>query len=53
MDMGSMGGMDMGSASLFQPTNMAIARAFWYIIAVMVFLSTWGRIVDISRTYFA
>jgi hypothetical protein len=27
-----MGGMDMGT-NLFQTTNMALARDFWYIIA--------------------
>ena len=36
MDMGMSGGMDMGSSGMFAPTNMAIARSYWYIVAAFV-----------------
>jgi hypothetical protein len=38
MDMSGMSGMgmDSGSASTFQPTNMWLARTYWYLIVAAV-----------------
>ncbi|KAK3661300.1 ferric-chelate reductase Frp1 [Elasticomyces elasticus] len=50
MDMASMGGMDMGSQSLFVSTNQAIARGYWYGIAGITGLLTIIRLVSIAQT---
>jgi hypothetical protein len=52
MDMGGMsmsGGMDMGSGRLFELTNMAIARLYWYLIAGSVGLLGLRRFVTYRR----
>ena len=46
-----MGGMDMGTQGMFAPTNMSIARAYWYIVAGTVGVLTSRRIFEESRSY--
>ena len=47
MDMGGMGGMDMGT-SMFQSDNIAYAKAFWYIIAGVLALLLFVRGVNFA-----
>lgn len=48
--MGSMdmGGMDSSSAGVFKPTNMYIARVYWYIVAAFVALLGLIRLFNAS-----
>ncbi|KAI6805623.1 hypothetical protein KC332_g14204 [Hortaea werneckii] len=50
MDMDGMGGMDMGSSSLFRVTNEAIARRFWYLIIGATALLTLKRGVFVLQS---
>jgi len=45
MDMG----MDMGT-NMFQVTNMALARAFWYIIAGVIVMLAAIRAINYTET---
>jgi hypothetical protein len=49
MDMSMGMGMDSGSAGIFTPTNMRIARLYWYLIAAVVGLLACRRITDTAR----
>ena len=51
MDMSEMGGMDMGSSALFKPTNMSIARMYWYVVAVTVGVLVLRNAIDRVRIY--
>ena len=44
-------GMDMGTQGTFAPTNMSIARAYWYIVASTVGVLASRRIYEESRSY--
>ena len=46
-----MGGMDMGAAADFQPTNMAIARWYWYIVAAAIGILGLRRALDSGHFY--
>ena len=50
--MGSMDGMgmDMGSQGMFAPTNMSIARTYWYLIAVVIAVLTTRRLIEVVRS---
>ncbi|KAI7232191.1 hypothetical protein KC330_g6019 [Hortaea werneckii] len=50
MDMHGMGGMDMGSSSLFRVTNEAIARRFWYLIVSATALLTLKRGISVLQS---
>jgi hypothetical protein len=47
MDMSGMSGMgmDSSSAATFQPTNMMLARTYWYLIVAAVGL---GLVINIT-----
>ena len=45
-----MGGMDMGS-SMFQDQNMALARAFWYLIAGVLALLAIIRSLNLAQSW--
>ncbi|RMY30190.1 hypothetical protein D0866_08170 [Hortaea werneckii] len=50
MDMHGMGGMDMGSSTLFRVTNEAIARRFWYLIVSATALLTLKRGISVLQS---
>lgn len=51
MNMGGMGtGMDMSSSGMFLPTNMAVARAIWYLVAGVVALLAARRVIEKVRS---
>jgi hypothetical protein len=45
-----MGGMDMGSAGMFKPTNMHIAHIYWYLVTAVVALLAVRRGIEWGRT---
>ncbi|RMY63666.1 hypothetical protein D0863_10373 [Hortaea werneckii] len=50
MDMDGVGGMDMGSSSLFRVTNEAVTRRFWYLIIGATALLTLKRGVSVLQS---
>jgi hypothetical protein len=44
-------GMDMSSASLFQPVNKYISRLFWYLITAVVAIGLLGNILSRVDAY--
>lgn len=49
--MSGMGGMDMSSAGMFTPTNKRIAHLYWYLVAAVVAVLVFRRIVDRLRLF--
>ncbi|KAJ9616854.1 ferric-chelate reductase Frp1 [Cladophialophora chaetospira] len=49
MDMSGMSGMDMSTAGMFTPTNKKVAHLYWYIVAGVVGVLVFRRLVDRAR----
>ncbi|KIW81583.1 hypothetical protein Z517_04609 [Fonsecaea pedrosoi CBS 271.37] len=47
--MSGMGGMDMAMTSMFTPTNKKLAHLYWYLVAAVVGVLVFRRVVDRLR----
>lgn len=50
--MDGMSSMDSGSAMMFKPTNMLIARVYWYLIIALIALLAARRVLNLSTSIF-
>ncbi|ETI23898.1 hypothetical protein G647_05705 [Cladophialophora carrionii CBS 160.54] len=51
MDMSGMMGMDMSMAGMFTPTNKKVAHLYWYLVAAVVGVLVFRRVVDRVRLW--